>query len=949
MWQQQREKFTERKDRWMEVTGYILNRGNRDWSVNMSDFSQQWAKWRFDARKEIEAGEEWWLEQDKAMREEMGKWNEEASKAGSKAAVERMYQDLEARVSGYEKNIRSSIPSGGNFNIDTDAILKNALSNMPEMSLGVLNNSMSAVDTTAGLSNMLNLNLNGTLFVHNEKEMAAYEQAYSVMQNMRVLDILNAILDGFNEQLLYANESLYEAVETGMARAMPYLLAPFQRDKGAREWSIRVCVASNLTGDKYKTRRFTDYNSYENSTVFLKPIKGIGQEIDFTKPSSYINIDNEELEVYVGLAGEFLNREIDEVFHKGGFLSNHQDDEFARLGEQFGKYYGDWEAGEALKSAAFYSKPLFPNEPNMLQTVSIAASFTGQTWAAVLASTLTTGIQVADGSLSWKHAGVQMGVGMVTSMSGNFSPLVGMVGGGIKYEEGGGIGWSNKQFKEGVKSGVVKAGVQFLTNSTFATETIMSGIKTDGKWYKLGFDNSNWTQHLLTGLAAQISEGVTMATGNSTAGSFIQQGLMTVGYNISGGKGFKDDYSSINWGVFNSGAQQLGSMMGGMASRYLDTAANKYGAEQSKSRMPETPGDPLGAMENLLGGMWYGMRKLGESVSDMYSSVLETTGLGNAVDTVKGWGEKVNSWADTSRSIFGTADNVLSNIGVALGTGMMGAASWVKDAAVSVWDGVSGAVSTVVTAVQEGITDFFAPKVVTVPEVQAADWVQDVAYPIGHVDSDSQARADEKFSSYKKVKVIVNGKEMLINEEQKVDIKLLKQEEVGRKACYFTSVVMLAEALMGKVANLMDTFEMALNTKIPGINLNVTDSKGTVNSYEGVARAAGADVKDGSLISQDVTDLNKTISTMIAQLDNKNPVLIQLTGGHAEVVYGYEVKDNSLRFLVHDPGYQKDTYLDASNLQPYQGFQDYSTEKGGMRVSKYNEYRSVFRIKYFKR
>src|SRR5690606_13902685 len=127
---------------------------------------------------------------------------------GSKAAVEKMYQDLEARVSGYEKKMRSNIPSGGNFNIDTDAILKNALNSIPEMSIGVLNNSMSAVDTTAGLSNMLNLGLNGSLFAHNEKEMAAYEQAYSVMQNMRVLDILNAILDGFNEQLGEVNKSL---------------------------------------------------------------------------------------------------------------------------------------------------------------------------------------------------------------------------------------------------------------------------------------------------------------------------------------------------------------------------------------------------------------------------------------------------------------------------------------------------------------------------------------------------------------------------------------------------------------------------------------------------------------------------------------------------------------------------------------------------------------------
>ncbi len=58
--------------------------------------------------------------------------------------------------------------------------------------------------------------------------------------------------------------------------------------------------------------------------------------------------------------------------------------------------------------------------------------------------------------------------------------------------------------------------------------------------------------------------------------------------------------------------------------------------------------------------------------------------------------------------------------------GIKGAASWVKDVAVSAWEGVAGAVSTAVGVVQKGIADFFAPKMVTEPEVQTAGWVQDV-------------------------------------------------------------------------------------------------------------------------------------------------------------------------------------------------------------------------------
>jgi hypothetical protein len=45
LWQQQVQKFGERRDRWKEVAGYILNRGTREWRENYASFMAQWAKW----------------------------------------------------------------------------------------------------------------------------------------------------------------------------------------------------------------------------------------------------------------------------------------------------------------------------------------------------------------------------------------------------------------------------------------------------------------------------------------------------------------------------------------------------------------------------------------------------------------------------------------------------------------------------------------------------------------------------------------------------------------------------------------------------------------------------------------------------------------------------------------------------------------------------------------
>ena len=156
-WANQKEKFALRKDNWENVTGYILNRGNREWRVKYTDFITEWKKWRFEAKKEIAEGEKWWTDRDAEMKGEMNAWSEETGKASSKAAAEKIYSELAGRIEGYEKKLRKNMPGNLNFDIDTDKILSNTMRSIPVDSIGILSKSMFETDTTAGFAEMLNL------------------------------------------------------------------------------------------------------------------------------------------------------------------------------------------------------------------------------------------------------------------------------------------------------------------------------------------------------------------------------------------------------------------------------------------------------------------------------------------------------------------------------------------------------------------------------------------------------------------------------------------------------------------------------------------------------------------------------------------------------------------------------------------------------------------------
>jgi hypothetical protein len=157
------------------------------------------------------------------------------------------------------------------------------------------------------------------------------------------------------------------------------------------------------------------------------------------------------------------------------------------------------------------------------------------------------------------------------------------------------------------------------------------------------------------------------------------------------------------------------------------------------------------------------------------------------------------------------------------------------------------------------------------------------------------------------------------------------------------------EGILGREINLTSAYDKALSA-------NYTDDKATVKNFEGIARTQGLDVKNGTI--SEITDRGKMADEMIKQIDKGNPVLIQLDGtsnktglpsSHAEVVYGYEVNNNKLRFLVKDPGNQGDTYLDSQTLNPYsnkRGKEYYST-KNGAPTWLGGTKRTVYKIRYY--
>ncbi|MGV7931149.1 MAG: hypothetical protein AB2L13_19980 [Spirochaetota bacterium] len=513
-WSELRAKFDERKERWMETVGFIWNRGARDWTSQQNRLLNRWTAWRIDAREAISAGEAAWMDEQKAFSAAMDEWRAATSKDSAEAVALLSAEETARRIDGFMNELKRKNMPGVDLDFDADSLVREALKNAPPASIGALADTMNTLDTTAGFAVLLNLNLGGSLEARYAEEMKDYAERMSVMQNLRVTDILQGIIDSFNAQLLEANADVYESVDTDIRTQFA---APFLREEGARRWKIEVVKESNLFGgDKKKTIRFADYADYATDAVTLKPLKGLSGTIDFTDPATYMNVDADELDVYVRLASENLNRAIEGIFGADGSFPTHTDAEFERLGNRFSKAYEEYMKGQALAASGWYAKNDFVMVNSALGVAAYALS------------SITCGISM----------GVYMGLQAAITLN-------------RAYDEGGMKGLATSAGSLGISAYVqaVSAGMMDV-NFSYTRDGGFGGMVSFGNqstWHAgVGYSqNKDWNANVGY---QQVTVGVSK-TGQDGWGGSVKLGAYEASYSEKQGFGTA---ISVNMGQYGS-------------------------------------------------------------------------------------------------------------------------------------------------------------------------------------------------------------------------------------------------------------------------------------------------------------------------------------------------------------------------------------------------------------
>ena len=373
-WNFLKETYTQKKQSWMETAAFIRTRGTRDWTDNLYAVQNAWAKWRIETRAQIDKGKEDFEKAQATLTATQNRWKAETAVDSADAAAEMLGRDLEGTIRASVESINAGLPKSLAISFDAESLYRDAMKNAPKADLGALAKSMMAANTTAGLTNMLNLGLSGNLSQSFEKQMQAFENGMSVMKNLRMSEVIYNMMDGFDAQLAEANQQNYDTVLTGLAI---YYEAPFVRNTEGSQWNIQVVEDYNLSeGADYHTIRFADYQNFQNSTVKLKSLRSLnGGAVDFNDPTTYNMIDARELGMYVKLETDHLNKEIEKVFGNGeqGLFSQHSKGEFDRLQGEFNPAYSDYLAGEAMQGGDWYRTPIFKNGPDPMTAAKIGA------------------------------------------------------------------------------------------------------------------------------------------------------------------------------------------------------------------------------------------------------------------------------------------------------------------------------------------------------------------------------------------------------------------------------------------------------------------------------------------------------------------------------------------------------------------------------------------------
>ena len=309
-----------------------------------------------------------------------------------------------------------------------------------------------------------------------------------------------------------------------------------------------------IRGIERKTIRFNDYQYLENTTVFIKPLKGLEGEIDFNDPYSYENIDPNDIEIYADLSQQNINNAIDEVFKKGGSFEKHRTEQLDYLEKQFAKAHKKYDEGEKIRKKAWYELDgMVIFRAIIGAACAIAAPFTsGATLIAYIA--METAMAMHKGYKEGGLAGMFMGMvsGAVTGVVQGYTAGAVQLDVGYSYEDGWGgslsggykgarasLGYSEKKgFSAGVELGYggIGAGMSWSEKDGFGASLGLTSSYVDlgGTWSeKSGFGVSARAGHKDYGGATfgwSEKGGVTLG---AYGGSAYKGGRTTLGLDYS--------------------------------------------------------------------------------------------------------------------------------------------------------------------------------------------------------------------------------------------------------------------------------------------------------------------------------------------------------------------------------------------------------------------------------
>jgi hypothetical protein len=326
-WEQQQAEVAVRRDRWLETVSFIDVRGERTWGIIANDMKNRWARWRQDQDERILQGEKEWAAAARDLQHEVVSWNKNASREAVRAGAKRISEDVSGLFSGGLKTVINRIK---NSSFRADAVSAGIAYPSLEKSvssLGIFNSLPQMFEASAGLTDLPAFGVSGSVFSQYGRQLERFNDRMEVMQSVMIgefaYDAFSTMLAQFNKQVEEANRAVAEQVRTGIRDADPFVEAPFEQGNGF--WKIRyVSDYSLVTGRTYQHYMFSDYSAYVNTTVFLRPAKGLGGTIDFSNPYSYERLMPDEINLYATLEKDRLEQEIEKVFGSGGDIRDPQ-------------------------------------------------------------------------------------------------------------------------------------------------------------------------------------------------------------------------------------------------------------------------------------------------------------------------------------------------------------------------------------------------------------------------------------------------------------------------------------------------------------------------------------------------------------------------------------------------------------------------------------------------